>query len=339
MSQAEIIPTARVHSFPPLAYKNVPVLTTEMLAQAYEVEAKQIRQNFANNKERFIEGKHFFSVSGQELKTFLLCVENFDSQISPKVRILTLWTDRGCARHAKSLNTDTAWDMYELLEETFFAVAKPEQTALPSSDTLTPEQQAQLQAIVAAKAGMVPASHRRRAFQEIWARFNNNFQIARYAQLPPAKIGEAVEYLVGMEVKALKKLPAADAYALPTPEPRFPLYRNGRFYPPHYKRKHAPGPRETALMDFWKNEYNARVAELEDKFRALMDGLDAALGNLYPHAVADLGRDADTMFSVSCVLEGMYAARDMAQTSFKEALSKTRLHMRMATSVAVALGQ
>ena len=214
MPQAEIIPTARAHFFPPLAYKNVPVLTTEMLAQAYEVEAKQIRQNFANNKERFIEGKHFFSVSGQELKTFLLCVENFDSQISPKVRVLTLWTDRGCARHAKSLNTDTAWDMYELLEETFFAVAKPEQTALPSSDTLTPEQQAHLQAIVAAKAGMVPASHRRRAFQEIWARFNNNFQIARYAQLPPARVGEAVEYLVSMEVKAAKALPPTDKESL-----------------------------------------------------------------------------------------------------------------------------
>lgn len=91
-------------------------------------------------------------------------------------------------------------------------------SALPSSDTLTPEQQAQLQAIVAAKAGMVPASHRRRAFQEIWARFNNNFQIARYAQLPPARIGEAVEYLVSMEVKAAKALPAAE----PVPAPALP---------------------------------------------------------------------------------------------------------------------
>lgn len=87
-------------------------------------------------------------------------------------------------------------------------------SALPSSDTLTPEQQAQLQAIVAAKAGMVPASHRRRAFQEIWARFNNNFQIARYAQLPPARIGEAVEYLVSMEVKAAKALPPTDKESL-----------------------------------------------------------------------------------------------------------------------------
>lgn len=86
-------------------------------------------------------------------------------------------------------------------------------SALPS-DTLTPEQQAHLQAIVAAKAGMVPASHRRRAFQEIWARFNNNFQIARYAQLPPARIGEAVEYLVSMEVKAAKALPPTDKESL-----------------------------------------------------------------------------------------------------------------------------
>lgn len=205
--------------------------------------------------------------------------------------------------------------------------------------SITPSHRSELKAIVDAKLSTYPASVQGKARSEIWSRFNRNFKIAEYAQLPAKRMAEARDYLIELEVKALKKLPAADAYALPTPEPRFPLYRNGRFYPPHYKRKHAPGPRETGLMDFWNNEYNPRVAELEDKFRALMDGLDAALGNLYPHAVADLGRDADTMFSVSCVLEGMYAARDMAQTSFKEALSKTRLHMRMATSVAVALGQ
>ena len=109
-------------------YKNIPAMTTEMLAQAYDVTPKQIRQNYANNRERFTEGKHFFSISGQDLKDFRLRVENFDSQISSKVRVLILWTKRA-ARHAKMLNSDRAWDVFELLEETFFAV-KPDRKPL-----------------------------------------------------------------------------------------------------------------------------------------------------------------------------------------------------------------
>lgn len=51
MSQGSLIPeSSTVPSFPPLAYKGVPVLTTEMLAQAYEVAEHQIRQNFKNNR-------------------------------------------------------------------------------------------------------------------------------------------------------------------------------------------------------------------------------------------------------------------------------------------------
>lgn len=38
------------------------------------------------------------------------------------VRTLTLWTECGAARHAKMLNSDKAWEMFELLEETFFRV-------------------------------------------------------------------------------------------------------------------------------------------------------------------------------------------------------------------------
>lgn len=59
MSQAIASPSV-TPSFPPLAYQGVPVLTTEMLAQAYEVEAKQIRQNFANNRERSLKESTFF---------------------------------------------------------------------------------------------------------------------------------------------------------------------------------------------------------------------------------------------------------------------------------------
>ena len=127
-----------------------------------------------------------------------------------ETRIFSL---RGCHLLAMFARTPVAKAFRKWVLDVLDRLAAEERAALPS-DTLTPEQQAQLQAIVAAKAGMVPASHRRRAFQEIWARFNNNFQIARYAQLPPARIGEAVEYLVSMEVKAAKALPPTDKESL-----------------------------------------------------------------------------------------------------------------------------
>lgn len=220
MSQAHLIPTADpIPTFPAIAYKGTPVLTTEMLAHAYGVNSKQIRQNFNNNRERFSEGKHCYMLSGSELKEFRLCVEIIDAQISTKVRTLTLWTDRGSARHAKMLESDKAWDVYEMLEDTFFAtptldkLAAEERAQLPANvnpQSLTPAQQAQIHAIVAAKVGMLPRETQRKAYAEIWSRFGRHFQVAKYQQLPPARMGEAVEYLVDMELKAAQKaLPPA----------------------------------------------------------------------------------------------------------------------------------
>ena len=58
-----------------------PVLTTEQLAQAYECEGVQIKQNFNNNADRFVEGQHYFKLEGEALRK--LRVENIDLQISP----------------------------------------------------------------------------------------------------------------------------------------------------------------------------------------------------------------------------------------------------------------
>ncbi|WP_303171984.1 BRO family protein [uncultured Desulfovibrio sp.] len=142
--------------------------------------------------------------------------DNAESAFPVKSLLFSL---RGCHLLAMFARTPVAKAFRKWVLDVLDRLAAEERAALPSSDTLTPEQQAQLQAIVAAKAGMVPASHRRRAFQEIWARFNNNFQIARYAQLPPARIGEAVEYLVSMEVKAAKALPPTDKESLTVAAP------------------------------------------------------------------------------------------------------------------------
>ena len=103
-------------------FKSTPVLTTEQLANFYGTEPVRIRQNQHENKQRFIEGKHFFKITGQELKDFvssLKLLTNFPA-ISNKVRSLILWTERGAARHAKMLDTDQAWDIFEQLEDCYF---------------------------------------------------------------------------------------------------------------------------------------------------------------------------------------------------------------------------
>nr|WP_019292877.1 hypothetical protein [Lactococcus petauri] len=35
---------------------------------------------------------------------------------------LYLWTEKGALLHAKSLGTDEAWDMYDILVDTYFKV-------------------------------------------------------------------------------------------------------------------------------------------------------------------------------------------------------------------------
>lgn len=161
-------------SLPRLAYKGIPVVTTETLALAYEVDAVSIRKNFSCNKGRFTEGKHYFSITGKELSAFRLSVTESNSQISPKVRALTLWTERGAARHAKMLNSDKAWDMFELLEETFFRVAAQQ----PTDGLLSPDLRAELKALVDAKLSMFPDSVQGKARAELWTRFNRRFRIA-----------------------------------------------------------------------------------------------------------------------------------------------------------------
>lgn len=102
------------------------VLTTQQIAEGYGATSKMISNNFNNNKERFKAGKHYFKLEGEELKEFLysynLGLQEMGINNPSKVRSLYLWTEKGALRHAKILDTDKAWDVYEQLEDTYFRV-------------------------------------------------------------------------------------------------------------------------------------------------------------------------------------------------------------------------
>ena len=122
-----------VETLSPLTHNQIPVITTELLAQLYCTGINNIKVNYTRNSERFVEGKHFFKVVGDELKNLRVTLSNSQNlqpslrglQISPKTRSLILWTERGAARHAKMLETDQAWDVFEKLEDCYFSQKDP----------------------------------------------------------------------------------------------------------------------------------------------------------------------------------------------------------------------
>ncbi|MBE8152565.1 ORF6N domain-containing protein, partial [Escherichia coli] len=138
-----------VETLSPITHNQIPVITTELLAQLYGTEPVRIRQNHHENKVRFVEGKHFFKVVGNDLKELRVALNYSQNlrvtlsnsqnlrvtlsnsqnlqpslrglQISRNVRSLILWTERGAARHAKMLETDRAWEVFEKLEDCYFS--------------------------------------------------------------------------------------------------------------------------------------------------------------------------------------------------------------------------
>lgn len=86
------------------------VLTTQQLANFYGEEPVKLQQNFANNRSRYQVGIHYFLLEGQELREFKRGLENFE--VAQNINKFYLWTERGALYHAKSLNTDKAWEVY-----------------------------------------------------------------------------------------------------------------------------------------------------------------------------------------------------------------------------------
>lgn len=207
-------------------------MTTQQIAEGYGTDSASITKNFNNNKSRFCEGKHFFLLKGADLKDFKSNIQNLDT-VGKFANQLYLWTEKGALLHAKSLGTDEAWDMYDILVDTYFKVQEEKQ--LPQ----TPEQQIALlaqgnvnlnkkveqiensvldltdrfglpsnkakvlQKKVASKVymftgGKYSNAHKKlgaKVFREFYKDLNNRFDVVKYSDIPLSRYDEATEYL------------------------------------------------------------------------------------------------------------------------------------------------
>ncbi|EEA9136258.1 ORF6N domain-containing protein [Salmonella enterica subsp. enterica] len=108
----------------PIIHGDFPVITTEFLASLYGTDPHSITKNHRCNVDRFVAGKHFFKLEGADLKAFKNKVTNSDL-VASRAKHLILWTERGAARHAKMLETDQAWEVFEKLEDCYFSQKQP----------------------------------------------------------------------------------------------------------------------------------------------------------------------------------------------------------------------
>jgi ORF6C domain/ORF6N domain len=211
-----------------IEHNNQRVLTTAQLAESYGTDNERIQVNFNRNKDRYKEGKHFILLEGGELKEFKTTYQNDKSLL--RVNKLYLWTEKGAWLHAKSLNTDQAWDAYEMLVDEYYnikeqSVQQPPSLELALQAALEHEreiksiktdvnylkgsmridslqqqeiQQAAKKSVVQALGGSESVAYHelsKKVFSAFWREFKQHFQVPRYGDIPKVKFEEAIRFI------------------------------------------------------------------------------------------------------------------------------------------------
>lgn len=182
-----------------IVHRQARVLTTGQLAESYGAEEKLVQQNFSNNKARYKEGKHFYLLQGEELKAFKDQFENL-GVVKKNTASLYLWTEKGAWLHAKSLNTDEAWDAYEMLVDEYYNI----------KEILTAEQQSRehLKMSIMTSERVDRIENKVSEFEQGLEELKDNlFIVSLQAKAIKNKVGENVyEALGGKNSNAFKHL-------------------------------------------------------------------------------------------------------------------------------------
>ena len=134
----------------PVDYSNQRVLLTAQVAEVFNTTPDRIRDNFRYAKKHFKEGVHYFKVTGEALRTLKFQLDDTQASgkqsgishslpIIPKMASAAiLYTEQGCVRHCKMINTPEAWAMFDALEKHYFNPAT--HVAPPVEDSLFPDE-------------------------------------------------------------------------------------------------------------------------------------------------------------------------------------------------------
>lgn len=203
---------------------NQRLLTTEQLAEFYEASETQIKTNFNRNKEKFIEGKHYVLLKGEELKEFKNSVTNCNL-VGKNANTLILYTKQGASRHSKMLGTDRAWDMFDELEENYFnpqyqpmsieqmmihqlqemETVKNDVALLKTETTLNGSQRRKINVLVKSTVinvlgGMKANAYkdrsiRNKCFSNCYKQLKEYFDVASYMDIPKVRFEEGMELI------------------------------------------------------------------------------------------------------------------------------------------------
>lgn len=164
-------------------FNSIPVVTTEMLADFYQTDAKHIQNNYLRNSGRFIEGKHFFKLVGEQLKKFKN-LPSLRGLVNKRTPHLTLWTERGAARHAKMLDTDQAWEVFEQLEDCYFH----------RQEILAKTHKSEREPLTNA-VNLLVAKTKHLNYSEAYKLVHQRFNVEHIEEIPFESIPVAVEYV------------------------------------------------------------------------------------------------------------------------------------------------
>jgi hemoglobin-like flavoprotein len=113
-------------TIPVLEYKGTRVITLAMMDMLHHRTDGTAGRNFREHKDKLEEGKHYFHLTSQDVKSF----DEFRRMgVSASPQGLVLLTERGYSLLVKSFSDEIAWEVQDHLVDGYFDTKKPMTTA------------------------------------------------------------------------------------------------------------------------------------------------------------------------------------------------------------------